>query len=60
MLPALEEGESLAILDCGAYCSAMASNYNLRGRAMEVMVEDYSWRVVRTREGLEDIISCME
>jgi hypothetical protein len=25
-----------AILDVGAYCGAMASNYNMRGRALEI------------------------
>jgi hypothetical protein len=25
-----------AVLDTGAYCAAMASNYNMRGRALEI------------------------
>lgn len=49
-LPAPERGEHLAILDAGAYGFAMSSNYNLRPRPAEVVVEDGSFRVVREAE----------
>jgi len=49
-LPAPERGEHLAILDAGAYGFAMSSNYNLRPRPAEVVVEDGGFRVVREAE----------
>ena len=38
-LPPVEEGDLLAVLDAGAYGMALASNYNTRPRAAEVLVE---------------------
>ncbi|MGE5183657.1 MAG: diaminopimelate decarboxylase, partial [Acidobacteriota bacterium] len=49
-LPALEQGELLWIGAAGAYGSAMASNYNTRPRAPEVLVSGASYSVMRTRE----------
>jgi diaminopimelate decarboxylase len=43
-------------LDAGAYGFAMASNYNFRPRAAEVLVEEGGFRVVRRREIFEDIV----
>jgi len=45
-----------AIQDAGAYGFAMASNYNFRPRAAEVLVEEGDFRVVRRREIFEDIV----
>lgn len=47
---ALKEGDLLAILSAGAYGMAMASNYNSRPRAAEVMVDGNSMHLVRRRE----------
>ncbi|MEO8191680.1 MAG: diaminopimelate decarboxylase [Acidobacteriota bacterium] len=55
-LPAPEEGDLLAILDAGAYAFAMSSNYNFRGRAAEVLVEDGTFRIIRRRETYEDLV----
>jgi diaminopimelate decarboxylase len=49
-LPAPRRGEQLAILDAGAYGFAMSSNYNLRPRPAEVVVEGGGFRVVREAE----------
>ena len=46
-LPAVEEGELLAVLDAGAYGMALASNYNTRPRAAEVLVEGSRSRLIR-------------
>lgn len=54
-LPKLGEGDLLAILNAGAYGMTMASNYNSRGRAPEVLVWDGQMRLIRKRESLEDI-----
>ena len=48
------EGELLAVLSAGAYCMAMASNYNTRGRAAEVLVHGDRATLIRRRESLED------
>jgi len=55
-LPVLEQGEYLSIFGAGAYCMSMASNYNARPRAAEVMVEGDHWRIVRRRETYEDLV----
>ncbi len=50
-----EEGDLLLIRDTGAYGAAMASNYNFRGRAAEVLVENGGASVIRRRETYEDL-----
>jgi diaminopimelate decarboxylase len=47
---AVVEGDLLAILSAGAYGMAMASNYNTRPRAAEVMIVDGQPVLVRERE----------
>ena len=56
-LPPLEENDLLAILDAGAYGMALASNYNTRPRAAEVMVSGKSVKVIRRRENVRDLYS---
>jgi diaminopimelate decarboxylase len=56
MLPALEPGENLCVLDAGAYGMSLASNYNTRPRAAEVLVEGKRVRLVRRRETLKDML----
>ncbi len=53
---ALNEGDLLAVCSSGAYGFVMSSNYNTRGRAVEVMVDDARYQVVRERETFEDLI----
>ena len=55
-LPEVEEGDLLAVLDAGAYGMALASNYNTRPRAAEVLVEGRRARLVRRRETVEDLL----
>ncbi len=52
---ALEEGDLLAVRSAGAYGFAMASNYNSRPRAAEVMVDGDQAYLVRERERIEDL-----
>src|SRR5256885_2791296 len=49
-LPKLAEGDLLAIRDVGAYGMSLASNYNSRPRAAEVMVDGRIVKVIRRRE----------
>ncbi len=55
-LPALDSGDLLAIFSAGAYGMVMASNYNTRPRAAEILVEGAEARVVRRRETYEDLV----
>ncbi len=47
-------GDLLAVCSAGAYCMSMASNYNSRGRAAEVLVSGNDARLVRRRETDDD------
>ena len=47
---AVQPGDTLAVLSAGAYGMTMASNYNSRGRAAEVMVDDGRATLIRERE----------
>ncbi len=47
-------GDHLAVLSAGAYCMSMASNYNTRGKAAEVLVDGSSARLIRSRETAQD------
>ena len=53
---AVAPGDHIAILSAGAYAMSMASNYNTRGRAAEVMVDgDNAW-LIRDRENPADLM----
>ncbi|QID16782.1 diaminopimelate decarboxylase [Nitrogeniibacter mangrovi] len=52
---AVRAGDLLAILSAGAYGMTMASNYNTRPRAAEVMVDGEVCYAIRERERVEDL-----
>jgi diaminopimelate decarboxylase len=52
----VKQGDLLAVLSAGAYCMSMASNYNTRGRAAEVLVDGDKAHLIRTRETTTDQI----
>jgi diaminopimelate decarboxylase len=52
-----EEGDLLAILDVGAYGMALASNYNTRPRAAEILVDGKHSKIIRKRETTRDLMS---
>lgn len=54
---AIEPGDLLAILSAGAYGMTMASNYNTRGRAAEVMVDGDRMHLIRKREAAGDLFA---
>ena len=56
-LPAVQEGELLAILDTGAYGMSLASNYNSRPRPAEVLVDGKRVRLVRKRESIRELLA---
>jgi diaminopimelate decarboxylase len=51
----LQRGDVLAVLSAGAYGMAMASNYNARPRAAEVMVDQGQAMLIRRRETVESL-----
>ena len=53
----LQEGDFLAIMSTGAYGMSMASNYNTRGRAAEIMVDGDNCYVIRQREKIADLFA---
>ncbi|MBN1567489.1 MAG: diaminopimelate decarboxylase [Acidobacteria bacterium] len=55
-LPMMQQGEILAVMSAGAYGFSMASNYNSRNRAAEVLVDGDRFHVIRKRESWEDLI----
>jgi diaminopimelate decarboxylase len=57
LLPALEQGDLVAIRDAGAYGAAMASNYNRRPLPAEVLVDEGRWRVIRRRQTVDDMLA---
>lgn len=52
---ALSAGDRLAVLGAGAYGFVMASNYNTRPRAAEIMIDGDQMRLVRERETVADL-----
>ncbi len=55
-LPAVSPGGLLAVMSAGAYGFVMASNYNTRGRAAEIMVNGERAELVRARETWDDCV----
>ncbi len=71
MLPPLEVGDRLAILDAGAYGSVMASTYNRRPLPAEVLIDAHAdnresakarrrgkdWMLIRRRQTIDELLS---
>jgi diaminopimelate decarboxylase len=55
-MPEPRDGDLLAVMSAGAYGFVMASNYNSRPRAPEIMVDGAEAHVVRERESFEDLV----
>lgn len=56
-LPPMKRGDLLATFSAGAYGMVMASNYNTRPRAAEVLVRGEDTKLVRRRETLDDLLA---
>lgn len=60
VLPVLEEGDIVAMLDAGAYGFSMSSNYTQRLRPAEVLIQkDGSAKLIRRRDTFEDIFAAV-
>ena len=53
-MPDVHPGALIALLDAGAYAMSIASNYNSRGRAAEVLVDGKRVKLARRRETIDD------
>ena len=56
-LPRCEAGDLVAILGVGAYGAVMASTYNSRPLAAEVLVDDGRYALVRKRQSFDEMIA---
>jgi diaminopimelate decarboxylase len=56
-LPELRVDDVVALLDTGAYGAVMASNYNRRFLAPEVLVDETQWTVIRRRQTIDDVLA---
>jgi len=57
VLPPLEVGDLIALLDTGAYGSVMASNYLRHPLAPEVLVDGGRWEIIRRRQTLDELLA---
>ncbi|MFT9092788.1 MAG: diaminopimelate decarboxylase, partial [Gluconacetobacter sp.] len=55
VLPRLDEGARVALLDTGAYGAVMSSTYNGRPLAAQVLVDGGRWSVIRARQPVESL-----
>jgi diaminopimelate decarboxylase len=55
-LPEVDSGDLLAVMSAGAYGFVMASNYNSRPRAPELLINGAEVHLIRERDSFEDII----
>lgn len=56
-LPDLNRGDLISVFSAGAYGTVMSSNYNTRPRGAEVLVNGDSYRLIRRRETVEDLLA---
>jgi len=56
MLPRIQEGDLIAVLNAGAYGYSMSSQYNSRPRCAEVLVMDGEYALIRERETLHSLL----
>ncbi|HEY8254523.1 MAG TPA: diaminopimelate decarboxylase, partial [Rhizomicrobium sp.] len=56
-LPPLKSGDLVAIQSAGAYGAVMASSYNARPPAPEVLVKGQEWSIVRARLSHDELIA---
>jgi len=55
-LPAMKEGDLIALMSAGAYGFVMASNYNSRPLPAEALVQREGFSLIRRRQTMEDLV----
>lgn len=56
-LPAVKEGEALAVMSAGAYCYSMSSNYNGYPKPAQYAVIDRSVKMITKPQGFDSLVS---
>jgi len=56
----VERGDLIAVMSAGAYGASMSSNYNVRPRALEVLVDNNNFKIIREREDYNYLIKLEE
>ncbi len=56
-LPPVARGDLIAVFSAGAYAAVMASRYNSRPLAPEVLVDGTTHRLIRRRETYDDLVA---
>jgi diaminopimelate decarboxylase len=59
-LPEAEVGDWMVLHDAGAYAASMASNYNTRALAPEILLLEGEARLIRRRQTLEELLGLEE
>jgi diaminopimelate decarboxylase len=57
LLPKVDEGDLIAIMNAGAYAFSMSSQYNSRPKIAEVLVNNGESEIVRERETFDDLFN---
>ena len=57
LMPKIEEGDVLAIMNAGAYGFSMASNYNLRPLPAELLLTENMINIIRRRQTFDDMFN---
>ena len=57
MMPSLDAGDTLAVMSAGAYGAVMASSYNTRPPAGEVMVLDGACHLLRRQRTVSELLA---
>jgi diaminopimelate decarboxylase len=55
-LPAAEVGDFVVLHDAGAYAASMASNYNTRPLAPEILLDGARTRLIRRRQRVDELL----
>jgi len=59
-LPEARVGDLVVLHDAGAYAASMASNYNTRPLAPEVLLEGEGFRLIRRRQTVDELLALEE
>ena len=54
-IPRVKQGDFIRLMNVGAYGSSMSSTYNSRPRPLEILKNKEEYRVIRSRDTLEDL-----
>ena len=56
-MPLPQVGDRILVRDAGAYGAAMASNYNRHPLPAEALIADGTWKLIRRRQSIDDMMA---